>query len=482
MATATDSARRLPTDAQSAVLDELVSAARTREWAEAEELRLVADWAHSYPGEAFECASWADPHLVDLDEGGDGLDRLGGEGTPPVAQFAVEQLATRLGVSTGSAMHLVASALDLAHRHPVLWHRVLSDDCPARIARKVADACRALPAEAAAWVDARTGEAAGRVPWRVVEAKVAYATAKWDPARLAEAEHTAKDRRHVDLDFPTLARAAEADLTAGIATTGIRGVLDTVDAIKFEALVAEKATELARAGDSDPLPIRRAKAVGLIADQLVTGTLDLSDTASHVEVRAKRALRDGRCTTSSGTTSKPGSPGPVPGRPCLPVMLFVHVRIEDLAPHPTGATRLGTVERLGPATVELLADWLGRVDLRIRPVLDLARTDEVDQHDPPEWMRELVMLRDGHCVFPWCGRHARSCDLDHIDPYVPTDRGGPPGQTRPNNLAPLCRRHHRCKTFTRWRYRRGRDGTYEWTGPGGVGFRVDPSTGTTRVT
>ena len=61
-------------------------------------------------------------------------------------------------------------------------------------------------------------------------------------------------------------------------------------------------------------------------------------------------------------------------------------------------------------------------------------------------MRELVILRDGHCVFPWCPTDARGCDQDHIDPYVPIDDGGPPGQTHPENLAPLCRRHHRCKT------------------------------------
>ncbi|MGH3411785.1 MAG: HNH endonuclease signature motif containing protein, partial [Marmoricola sp.] len=71
-------------------------------------------------------------------------------------------------------------------------------------------------------------------------------------------------------------------------------------------------------------------------------------------------------------------------------------------------------------------------------------------------------------------------DLDHIEAYLPSDEGGPPGQTRPDNLAPLCRRHHRCKTFTRWRYGRGqRDGTYEWTDPGGRRYLVDPATGTT---
>ena len=84
-------------------------------------------------------------------------------------------------------------------------------------------------------------------------------------------------------------------------------------------------------------------------------------------------------------------------------------------------------------------------------------------------MRDLVVLRDQHCVFPWCTRDARSCDLDHIDPY---DETGPPGQTHPDNLAALCRRHHRCKTSGRWRYRRNPDGSYHWTAPTGQTYTV----------
>ena len=107
-------------------------------------------------------------------------------------------------------------------------------------------------------------------------------------------------------------------------------------------------------------------------------------------------------------------------------------------------------------------------------MLDLNRTDAVDRHDPPVWMRGQVILRDRHCVFPWCGRDARLTDLDHIVPYVPPDEGGPPGQTNPQNLAPLCRRHHRAKTFTGWTYQRARDGTYTWTSPHGHTWTVGP--------
>jgi len=158
--------------------------------------------------------------------------------------------------------------------------------------------------------------------------------------------------------------------------------------------------------------------------------------------------------------------------------LYLHLNLADLATgcgnHGTGETTAGTVEKLGAATITLIKDWVGHSQVSIQPVLDLGRTDAVDGHEPPAWMRELVILRDGHCVFPWCHHDARSADLDHIDPYVPIDDGGPPGQTHPRNLAPLCRRHHRCKTSGRWRYRRRPDGTYQLSAPHGRTYLVTP--------
>ena len=107
-------------------------------------------------------------------------------------------------------------------------------------------------------------------------------------------------------------------------------------------------------------------------------------------------------------------------------------------------------------------------------MLDLPRTDAVDQHQPPEWMRELVILRDRTCVHPNCTKDARDCDLDHIEAFVEMDDGGPPGQTRAGNLAPLCRRHHRAKTHYGWTYHRHTDGSYTWTDPFGRKYTVTP--------
>ena len=142
----------------------------------------------------------------------------------------------------------------------------------------------------------------------------------------------------------------------------------------------------------------------------------------------------------------------------------MHVEADDL-----DQDAVGTVEKLGAATLATIKSWVGHHQVVIQPVLNLQRRDAVDSHDPPPWMRDLVILRDGHCVFPRCTRDARACDLDHIDPYDPD---GPPGQTHPDNLACLCRRHHRAKTLGLWRYTRTPDGDYLWHGPHGITVTV----------
>jgi len=84
-------------------------------------------------------------------------------------------------------------------------------------------------------------------------------------------------------------------------------------------------------------------------------------------------------------------------------------------------------------------------------------------------------------VHPWCHRPARRCDLDHLDPYVDRDQGGPPGQTSTDNLAPLCRLHHRMKTHGGWTYTMVEPGVFLWTSPHGHTWLRD-HTGTTDLT
>src|SRR5699024_7595934 len=69
-----------------------------------------------------------------------------------------------------------------------------------------------------------------------------------------------------------------------------------------------------------------------------------------------------------------------------------------------------------------------------------------------------IRLRDGTCRHPGCSVPADDCDIDHVRPFNHTDPT-PGGPTTENNLACLCRHHHRFKTFHGWHYHLAPDGT-----------------------
>jgi hypothetical protein len=52
--------------------------------------------------------------------------RVGGPGTPEMAEFACAELGARLQLSPWSARRLIADALDARHRLPAIWTRVLA--------------------------------------------------------------------------------------------------------------------------------------------------------------------------------------------------------------------------------------------------------------------------------------------------------------------------------------------------------------------
>ena len=125
------------------------------------------------------------------------------------------------------------------------------------------------------------------------------------------------------------------------------------------------------------------------------------------------------------------------------------------------------------AVDQWLADLAPGASVTVTPVVDLAEQISVNAYEAPDRLRRQVEERDHDgCRFPWCGRQGRH-DIDHIQPYVDPDEGGPPGQTSTENLSRLCRFHHRVKTHSAWTYRREPDGSLTWTSPLGRRYTVD---------
>jgi hypothetical protein len=86
----------------------------------------------------------------------------------------------------------------------------------------------------------------------------------------------------------------------------------------------------------------------------------------------------------------------------------------------------------------------------------------------PADLAGYLRARDGTCRFPGCGRRAANCDLDHTTAWA---HGG---HTRHDNLAHLCRTHHRLKHGTRWRMSQELGGLIRWTSPAGVEHMTSP--------
>jgi len=92
-----------------------------------------------------------------------------------------------------------------------------------------------------------------------------------------------------------------------------------------------------------------------------------------------------------------------------------------------------------------------------------------DSYRVPADLAGYLQVRDGGCRFPGCSRKAVRCDIDHGDDWADN------GETSHENLAHLCRKHHRLKHKTRWRMRQEPGGDIRWTSPAGREYTTSPA-------
>lgn len=126
---------------------------------------------------------------------------------------------------------------------------------------------------------------------------------------------------------------------------------------------------------------------------------------------------------------------------------------------PTGAELAGH----GPVSADHAAELSKHAD----PTQLTPPTAMKAAYRPDTRLADWVRARDRHCRFPGCRRPAKICDLDHLIPW-------PDGDTTDQNLACLCRYHHRLKTHTNWQVRVLPGHTLEWTSPRGRTYTTTP--------
>jgi len=471
------------------------------------ELILAAIWADNHPPESI------DPHQLDL-PGGDRSIQPGGDGTPSLARFCVSEFAADSHYPIGTAEHLIADALDLRHRLPLLDERMRAYDIDARDCQTIARQTRHLTLAQAMAVDAEIAASVGTVSFYRLMQLLEAAIIRADPERV---------RKMADKVAKTLGAWLGESNEHGIKALYMR--LKAADGLWFYASLEQMVGVLKRRGHTGGKGELFSAALRVLGIPLLAVQYLAEDTEptlfDHNTTDYPGPVNDGPLLARPGgpdfdDAAEPTDPGNHPDDMPLPdpvdeeefppepatsdnpgsfrieqdrrlaeqairaisaidpakllpdATLYVHIALETLR-DTLGVTR---VEDLGPIVSSLVADWLGDCHVTLKPVIDLnADLMPVDAYETPPAMRERMFLKHPASMFPFSGITGRDrLDLDHNIPYVQ----GIDGQTREDKLAPLGRREHNVITHgPGWSRRRPSPGTILFRAPHGSIFLVN---------
>ncbi|MEJ7834041.1 MAG: hypothetical protein WKF79_14075, partial [Nocardioides sp.] len=415
-----------------ATLAALETGVRRRRRAEVDDLLLVLHWADLHGADPQQEAKAQGRRLP---PGSNRLDLVGGEGTPGVQDLAVCELGIARSVHTLAARAVVADALDLRHRLPHIWARVLDLDAEAWLARKAAVMCRHLSYDTVRIVDWAVADAiTGQAPSRVLE----LAAAKIIEAD--QATHQARLEAQLHQRFVGLTRRND---------TGLRTIIAKItegDAHWVETLIDQIADALAP----------RVELEGLGRDEL------------RAEAFAWLARPEDIITLLDTNQTQPQTQ-PQPTKPRQRATLYLH--LHQAALHGPGVAR---VEGLSGHTLTQLRRLLAHTHLAIKPVIDLTEQVSVNAYEFPETIKERIALARPEDRFPHASRITRHLDLDHPIAY---HAQGPPGQTSTRTGQPLSRTAHRAKTHLAYTSTPTETGETIWSTPHGR-HRIVDHTGT----
>jgi len=338
-----------------------------------------------------------------------------------------EDLTSELAIahrsSEGAARYLVNDIADLTQLLPSCWNKVISAEAPLWQARRVAQACTGLDETACGTVDAIVAPGLGALGMPRLTRLTNAAVTAADPGRA---------RLAAELGANRCVRTGGDKLDP--LTGWVSARLDRADALYLDATVQLLADTMAAQGDTTTLDQRRARALGLLANpaaavQLVgIPTIRGLDPAPETE-QDKQALI---------TAARKLTPALTPR-----TQVYVHLFAGNLH-NPDAIARL---ENIGPLLISQIAAITAGTHIRLTPAIHLnTNPPAVDSYEIPARIRDQVLLRDTHSIFPWSATESRRLDLDHTNPWQP----GQPSQTSPANLGPLTRHAHRIKTHAGW--------------------------------
>jgi hypothetical protein len=231
---------------------------------------------------------YADRHRPDDDDavrpGEERSIRPGGPGTPAVAEFPVNDLAVATGCASGRAEGQLGDALALRHRMPRLFAPLRAGEAPGFKVRMVLRAAHGSNELAARLLDQRIGPMVDKVGPERLQRELDKVLGEVDPAEAERRAMAAQQPRRV-----TVSPDAGGDRK-------IFGYVDAFHGVAFDAAVDEVADMLGDLGDTRLKDVRRAAAVGWMANPVAVLAL----------VQRRRAWQTGTAPvpwpTASATT------------------------------------------------------------------------------------------------------------------------------------------------------------------------------------
>jgi len=329
----------------------------------------------------------------------------------PLAEFAAEEVALELGITSNAAGNRLWFAQALVQRLPGTLAAMGRGEVDLYKARVVEELTHPLSAEAARAVEEKVLPTAADRTGPQLRQAIRRAVLKADPDG-AQARHQAKKAERKVVEYPV--------------EDGMAEVTATVTAPEATAIYQRLDTLARMCRDGRSMDQRRAD---VFVDLLLgKACYDTPTTAATILVTVA-------ATTLAGMDDKPGE---LAGYGSISAAMA------------RGLAADGTWRRLltDPATGALL---------------DYGRTT----YRPPAALADFVRARDKTCRFPGCRKPARQCDVDHLTPF-------PQGPTNETNLGTLCRRHHRLKHTAGWNVVQETDGTFRWRSPTGREYETKP--------
>ncbi|MFE0747269.1 DUF222 domain-containing protein [Gordonia sp. NPDC058843] len=238
----------------------------------------------------------------------------------------------------------------------------------------------------------------------------------------------------------------------------ISGTLPVADAAEFDARLSSMATEV-HTGDPRTFSQRRADALKALA----RGEAALTCRCDDCSMPTAAAGPEQDLDALPSDASTPPSRAP---RATFHIVVNLSTLI-GLDDDPAFLDRHGIVD--ADTARSLLAEARRTYIAPTDAGPPVANTDPAMRYAPSKKLQALVRAGELCCTFPGCNAPVWQIDLDHTDPFDHADsrRGGP---TDARNLKPLCRFHHRIKTFTSWQDHQDEFRTAWFTTPTGHMF------------